>query len=360
MRISILGVLVLSACSSRPPLRNPVAERSPYVLNVPKSDVVSIRSAAPSPPVGYDAILTNYPYPFEVHVFGLRSQDQGLSMAYMDETSRSPNGHVVVLLHGANFTAAYWQRTIQALVDQGYRVIAPDQVGFGKSTKPVRYQFSFAALCDNTRRLLDSLGVHRVSLMGHSMGGMMAVRCALQNPGLVERLILVDPIGLEDWSRSVPYRAVEHSYHLYLTQTPDGLRSYMRTNYFGGNWSPAYETLIEPMLGWMAGPDRARIAWDRALVEDMIFTQPVVQEFPRLAQPTGLIIGMHDRTALGRDRVGQIEAARLGDYLSLGRNAAKTIPHARLVELPLAGHLPQVDSFDDYIRAVESFLNGEQ
>ena len=118
------------------------------------------------------------------------SQRQKLVMAYID--ARPPdgvraNGQTVVLLHGKNFNAAYWAPTIKALTAAGFRVVAPDQIGFGKSSKPEGYQFSFAQLTINTRTLLQGLGIDKVALVGHSMGGMLATRFAVTFPDLVER-----------------------------------------------------------------------------------------------------------------------------------------------------------------------------
>src|SRR5436305_335730 len=99
----------------------------------------------------------NYPYPISEYAF--TSQGQPMHMAYMDVKPDKANGHTVVLLHGKNFCAATWEATIQALSQNGYRVIAPDQVGFCKSAKPERYQYSFQQLAANTHALLASHGI---------------------------------------------------------------------------------------------------------------------------------------------------------------------------------------------------------
>lgn len=130
---------------------------------------------------GLDPELHGYEYPFPVHEFALDSQRQQLRMAYMDERPADWKGHTVLLLHGKNFSGAYWEPTMRALLARGYRVVVPDQIGFGKSSKPAAYQFSFAQLAANTRALLGSLGLERVIVVGHSMGGMLAVRFALQH-----------------------------------------------------------------------------------------------------------------------------------------------------------------------------------
>ncbi|MEY4545509.1 MAG: hypothetical protein RL685_1704 [Pseudomonadota bacterium] len=99
-------------------------------------------------------------------------------------------------------------------------MIAPDQIGFCKSSKPTSYQFTFQQLAQDTQRLLQSLGVSRLVLLGHSMGGMLAMRYALQYPGKIEKLVLVNPIGLEDWkSKGVPYQSVDAWYQGELQTT---------------------------------------------------------------------------------------------------------------------------------------------
>ncbi len=312
------------------------------------------RASAPA----FDPELTNYQYPYPVGFYEFDTQGQRLRMAYMDAAAARPNGRTVVLLHGKNFSGAYWAATIKALNGAGYRVVAPDQVGFGKSSKPGSYQFTFQALAANTRALLDSLGVGRFALVGHSMGGMLAARMALMYPERVERLALVNPIGLEDWKLVAPYRTVEENFAQELRATPESIKEYQRVNYFGGAWRPEYDALTEMLAGWTRHPEYRRVAWDAALTSDMIFTQPVVHEFERIKTPTLLIIGQRDRTAVGKDRVPKEVAATMGDYPSLGRAAARRIPGARLVEIPEAGHIPQVESFPKYVRALLDFLAG--
>lgn len=328
---------------------------SPLSSQFPGTGHAAPRQAAAA---ALDPGLTNYAYPFPVRFYEADAQGQRLRMAYMDVAAAKPNGRTVVLLHGKNFSGAYWEPTIRALAAEGYRVVAPDQIGFGKSSKPAAYQFSFHALAANTRALLDSLGVGRFTLVGHSMGGMLAVRMALMYPERVERLALVNPIGLEDWKLVAPYRTVEENLAQELRQTPESIKEYQRVNYFGGEWKPEYDALTEILSGWTRHPEYSRVAWNAALTSDMIFTQPVLYEFDQIRAPTLLVIGLRDRTAVGKDRVPKEVAARMGDYPALGKAAARRIPGARLVEIQEAGHLPQVDSFPKYIGALLAFIAG--
>ena len=95
----------------------------------------------------YDGTLSEFPYPYAVKHFAVDSQGQSLDMGYMYLPSAA-NKPVVVLMHDKNFNGAYWQSTAEHLHAQGYGVLIPDQIGFGKSSKPVDYQYSFSAFAN--------------------------------------------------------------------------------------------------------------------------------------------------------------------------------------------------------------------
>ncbi len=311
-------------------------------------------AAAETPRPTYGGELQGFDYPHPVQTFALQSQGAALTMAYLDVApAGNSNGRSVVLLHGKNFCAATWESAISALSQAGFRVVAPDQIGFCKSSKPSRYQFSFAQLAGNTQALLASLGVESAAVVGHSMGGMLATRMALQYPELVTRLMLVNPIGLEDWrAEGVPWQAVDGLYRGELDTTFDMIKAYQLDVYYNGDWRPEYERWVEMLAGMYAGPDRQAVAWNQALTSDMVFNQPVLYEFPRLTQPTTLFIGQLDRTAIGRNRAAPDVAARLGNYPVLGRRAAQAIPNATLVEFDDLGHSPQVEAPERFNRAL--------
>ena len=307
-------------------------------------------------PQPLDARLSDFSYPYPVETLSLQDQQQDLEMAYMDVTPEQANGRTVLLLHGKNFSGAYWQDTMAALLEDGYRVVVPDQIGFGKSSKPAHFQYSFQTLADQTRRLLDNLKVDSATVVGHSMGGMLATRFALMFPSRSDALVLVNPIGLEDWRPVVPWQSVDAWYRGELGKDAKQVKAYMTASYFDGQWKAEYDPLLTLQQGWIRGPDYPRIAWNSALHYDMIYSQPVVQDFPRLAVPTLLVIGTRDRTALGRNRAPQPQREQLGRYDRLGKEAAKRIPDATLVELEGIGHVPQYEAFDRYMTALRDFL----
>lgn len=308
--------------------------------------------AADEPPA-YGPRLEGFDYPWPVKHFTFTSQGEALDMAYMDVTPQSPNGRTAVLFYGKNFCAATWRDTIKALNDGGYRVIAVDQIGFCKSTKPVHYQFSLQQLAANTHALLASLGLSRVTIIGHSFGGMLGMRYALTFPADFEKLALVDPIGLEDWkAKGVPWQSVDAWYQLELKTTAEGIRAYQRATYYGGQWDPKYDRWVEMLAGLYRGSGGDIVSWNAALIDDAVMTQPVFYEFEHIAAPVLLIVGDKDNTAVGKFLAPPEIRATLGDYPVLGKQAAARFPHAKLVEFPELGHAPQIQAPDEFHRAL--------
>ena len=300
--------------------------------------------------------LQNTTYPFPVQYYNLTEQKQALHMAYMDVKPTRSNGHTVLLLHGKNFSGSYWDSTATRLQQAGYRVIIPDQVGFGKSSKPTAFQYSFQLLALNTKNLLDSLKVDKVLVLGHSMGGMLATRFALMFPPRVEKLVLENPIGLEDYKAFVPYQSVDQLYASELKQDAAKMKAYQQDNYYGGNWKPAYDKWLALTTGWLSSKEYPTVAWNSALTSEMIITQPVGYEFEILAMPVLLIIGQRDRTALGKNLVSDSVRKQMGNYPVLGRQTAQRIKNATLVEIDNVGHLPHIEAFPLFIKPLLEFL----
>ncbi|MDO3695151.1 alpha/beta hydrolase [Wenyingzhuangia sp. chi5] len=303
-----------------------------------------------------DLMLTNYEYPYEVNYITLTTQKQNLTMAYMNVKPDNFNGKTIVLFHGKNFNGAYWKTTIKSLTSKGYQVIAPDQIGFGKSSKPDHFQYSFQELAKDSKTLLDSLGIKKTAILGHSMGGMLATRFALMYPEMTEKLILENPIGLEDWKLVVPYQTIDWWYQSELKKTYNGIKNYQLNSYYDGKWKPEYDEWVNLLSGWTLNSDYKKIAWNAALTYDMIFNQPVVYEFKNIKCPTLLIIGTRDRTALGKPLVSEEVIKTMGLYEHLGKLTQQRIPNAKLVEIKNIGHLPHIESFEKFINPLANFL----
>ncbi|MPY91340.1 MAG: alpha/beta fold hydrolase [Luteitalea sp.] len=316
--------------------------------------IACLTSANANPQASYGPQLEGFDYPHPIQRFEFSSQGKSLSMAFMDVApTGTANGRTVVLLHGKNFCGATWEGTIKVLSEAGYRVIAPDQIGFCASTKPEGYQFSFNQLAANTHALLASRGIERATVIGHSMGGMLAARYTLSYPQTVEQLVLVNPIGLEDWqAEGVPYATIDQLYIGELKTSFDSIKAYQQRFYYNGQWKPEYDRWVSMLAGMYAGAGKEIVAYNQAQTSEMLFTQPVVHEFGRITAPTLLLIGGKDRTAPGANRAPKEIAERLGNYPELGRRAAEAIPNATLTKFPELGHSPQVEAPDQFHEAL--------
>ena len=98
------------------------------------------------------------------------------------------------------------------------------------------------------------------------------------------------------------------------------------------------------------------IAWNSALISDMIFTQPVCYEFQNINCPTLLIVGTLDKTAIGKQLVSEEVRKTMGYYKTLGKTTRDKIPNSTLIELDNVGHLPHIEAFDQFIKPLLAFL----
>jgi pimeloyl-ACP methyl ester carboxylesterase len=323
-----------------------------------RSAVVHSSQTADGPPVYTDPLgigLEGYPSPFPFAFLRLVVDGETVDMAYMDVAPQGrANGGVVTLLHGKNFDGGAWASTVRALSAAGYRVIVPDQIGFGRSSKPA-VDYTFRMLADNTVALLDRLGVHRTHLVGHSMGGMLATRFALEHADRTERLVLVNPIGLEDYRELVPAHTTDKLFQDELAKTDQAkLRAFYRA--YVVRWRPEHERNVEIRCRVTLSGEYPRWAKASALTYQTAYHQPVLHEFGELRVPTLLVIGQEDTTALGREYAAPGDRDKLGNYPVLGRRAAAAIPGAHLVELDNIGHLPQLEAKGRFHRELERFL----
>jgi pimeloyl-ACP methyl ester carboxylesterase len=294
--------------------------------------------------------LENVKYPYPVKFMPVKVEGQDVRMAYMDVSPASPNGKAVMLFHGKNFGGYYWGDVIRALTAKGYRVIVPDQVGFGKSSKPFIH-YSFHQLARFSKQLLDTLGIQQVTLLGHSMGGMLATRFSLMYPQTVQKLLLEDPIGLEDYRTFVPYNSAADDYKTELKTSAESVKKYYETSYFV-KWKPEYDYLVNIGAGVAKSADFPRYAMVAALTFEMIYEQPVCYEFGLLKPPAVLFTGKEDKTIVGKALLTEEEKARHGQYKILGPQTAKKIPNCKLIEFDNCGHIPHIEVKDAFLKAL--------
>jgi len=273
-----------------------------------------------------------YPHPVSHIEFSLYGQD--LRMAFMDVApTGTANGRTVALLHGGNYWAASWEGIIDDLAEAGFRVVAMDQIGYGRSSKPI-LPYSLDMHAGNIARVLDHLGIERAAVVGHSYGGMKASRFALLYPDRTTHVGLVNAIGLADmragreWSEPQP--APDRSYEAALAT----IRGHVE------QWDDAYLEYVRVHYGWGLSGDWPRLAMVRALNSDVIRTTTVVHDWPQIEAPA-LVVG------------GELDGPR---FPELARAAADAFPNGEVVLFPGVGHNPHWEAPELLAPALIEFL----
>jgi pimeloyl-ACP methyl ester carboxylesterase len=300
--------------------------------------------------------LEGFAYPYPVHFMPLTLQGEDLRLAYMDLAPvGSSNGRTVVLLHGRNFPSSYWEPTIKALTEAGYRVIAPDQIGFGKSSKPT-FAYNFDDMARATIALLDSLHVDRFDLVGHSMGGMLAVRLARAYGARIDHLVLYSPIGLEDYRFYVPPVTDEELAKRERELSADGYRKQLMTNYALSLPSSAIEPFVQLREEIRQSGEYPR--WLKSFVASyqMIYAEPVVHEIPLIDRPTLFIMGANDHNAPGRPYAPPELRPRMGQNAALAQALAARMANAKVKVFDGVGHLGHLEATQPFNDTLLDFL----
>jgi pimeloyl-ACP methyl ester carboxylesterase len=293
------------------------------------------------PPAGIQPMSINaedVPYPYPVQYLELSLYGQDVRMAYMDVAATgTPNGRTVVLLHGMNWFGEYFGPVIDVLTREGFRVIAPDQVGFGRSSKPI-IPYTLNDHAANTKAILDRLGIGSAAILGHSMGGMIATRFAFAYPETTSHLVIVNQIGLIDSRIGRPPRRLEEVYQTSLHRDYESIRTTFE-RYFV-TWKPEYERYVNIQYAWTLSGDWPRLAMVRALNSQMIVQDPVVYDRPHIKAKTLFLSGAEDGP----------------DFRKLAKWIVDTIPHAELHLIDHAGHNPFMEAPDEFFPPLVAFL----
>jgi pimeloyl-ACP methyl ester carboxylesterase len=237
-------------------------------------------------------------------------------------------GDPVVLLHGWG-TSSQSLDGVAACLLPGHRVVAVDLPGFGWSHAPSE-AWGTAHYADHVRRLLSELGIASGVFVGHSFGGRIAIHLAAHHPSLVSRLVLVASAGVR------PKRGVR--YHVRVLTTK-GLRRLLTL--------PGLERVGTRLLSrWQAkvGSRDYRAAGRLRPTLVKVVNEDLTPILASVQAPTLLLWGDRD------DEVRRVAVDAM----------ATTIPHARLVVFPGAGHFPFQDAPEEFCRHLTAFLRGEE
>src|ERR1700692_2704799 len=315
----------------------------------------SLSAAAEPAREPYGIGLEGFAYPYPVNMLPLVNDGEQVRMAYMDVAPAQPNGRTVVLLHGRNFPSSYWAPVIKTLNDKGYRVVVPDQIGFGKSSKPSA-DLHFDTLARNTIALLDHLQIAKAEFVAHSLGGMLGVRIARAFPDRVAHLLLTAPIGLEDYRLYVPPTPTEKILENEDRLTADGYRKQLEGNYSLKLPPDQVTPFIDARFNIKGSPEYSR--WLRAFVSSaqMIYREPVAHEIPLITLPTLFIMGADDHNAPGKPNAPEALRPKMGQKPELARALAAKMPDAHAEVIPNTGHLVFLEAPQKFNELMLAFL----
>lgn len=301
------------------------------------------------------AALEGYAYPWPVQYLPVTLAGESLRMAFMDVApSAAPNGGTVLLLHGRNFPASYWEPVAKALSGAGYRVVIPDQIGFGKSSKPGAH-VAFDDMARFTAALMDRLGIAQADIVAHSMGGMLGMRFARSYPGKLRRLVLQAPLGLEDYRFYVPPVETSRLVAQERALTADGYRQQLI-----GSYRLTDPKQVEP---YVALRERIRASgeyerWLRSFAGSYqaIYREPVAHEIPLIEAPVLFVMGARDFNAPGRPMAPEALRPKMGQNAKLAADLAGRMKNARAVVYEEAGHMVHLDAEGRFNQEVLTFL----
>ena len=285
--------------------------------------------------------LEDVPYPHPVSYMSFTMSGQDVRMAYMDVSPvGAENGKTVVLLHGGNFFAEYWKGTIEVLRNEGFRVLATDRIGYGRSSKPI-LPYTLHDMALHIKLLLDEKGISKAAIVGHSMGGMVTSRFAFSYPSMTTHAVMVNQIGLTDSRLDRAWRDHESQYQASLNRTYDSIRRGIE-RYFV-TWNPEYEYFIRLHYGWTQSGDWPQFAMVRSRISQMLYADPVVHDWPHIKAKTLVIGGTEDGP----------------NFPALAKNVADTIPNAELVLIDNVGHIPHLEAPDQFHEELIRFLKSD-
>lgn len=258
---------------------------------------------------------------------------QGVQVHF--RTAGREGAPAVLMLHGWASSSLMWTPTMEHLA-QAFYCVAIDLPGHGASSKPPADWYTIPRYSHVVCRTIEHLGLAAPFLLGHSMGGAIAISVAARCDHMLQGLVLVNPAVAELWPTVGPVllrRAYRPALALGRSVWPRVSRAMTVTSRFDRRWQPG-NVVFQPRL------EMARTTADSALGSiHALMTSDLTPDLASIECPTLVIVGTRD----------------LAIPPAQGRLAAREIVRARLVEIP-SGHHPYLSHTPDYYAALDRFL----
>lgn len=268
----------------------------------------------------------------------------GVEVAYVDSGGEGPP---VVLLHGLSSWIGFWEHQFPALA-KNHRVLALDLPGYGASGRPdAPYTPSWYARI--VAAWMTAIGLHSAAIVGHSMGGQIALELALRDPARVQALVLSAPSGIERFQPThATWMERYWTERRALESTEQELR-FAFTELAFGRVDAGVERLLRERVQMRGTPELVGTSLAVSRSVGGMLREPVWQRLGDIGAPTLIVFGADDRMIPNPMFTG----GRPRQVAEAARNA---IPSSELVIVPKAGHTVHHDAPDVFNDAVEHFL----
>ena len=256
----------------------------------------------------------------------------------------------LVFIHGLGSYLKFWRYQLDALAADGYRVIAIDMLGYGKSDKPAMFPYTMEAMADVVHEVVTALGVDKPVLVGHSMGGQTALSYGIRYPKELGGLVLTAPAGFERFSKKEKawFRKV-FTVGLIKSSNEEAIWGSIRRSNFN-HWHADYEWMIEERVRTAKNRDFNAYAYANVRsVHGLTENDFVRNNLDKVKVPTVIIHGTADRLIPNPYMHG-------GETSQIMAYGHAHIPGSTLVSLAGCGHMVQMDCADSYNRELKKFL----
>jgi pimeloyl-ACP methyl ester carboxylesterase len=267
----------------------------------------------------------------------------------------NPEGKkTLVFIHGLGSYLKFWRYQLDAFAQQGYRVIALDQLGYGKSDKPASFPYTMEAMADVVHELTRAVGAEKPVLVGHSMGGQTALSYAIRYPGDLEALVLTSPAGFEkfSWKEKAWFKRVMST--TLIKSSPEyGIWGSVAQGNFA-RWRPELEWLVEERVRVVPTPEFDAYSYAQVRsVQGLANNDFVRESLDKVTVPTLIVFGEDDRLIPNPFLHG-------GTAREVMEYGHANIRGSTLVGLLKCGHSVQLDCPEEYNTAVSGFLSALQ
>lgn len=275
------------------------------------------------------------PLPFDDIDYGYAMRTatvNGTELAWHDSGGE---GRVLLLVHGLASNAGFWRYNLPDLRAAGFRVIAVDLPGYGKSGKAFSTPYGMKFYAETLEALLATLDISHATVIGHSMGAQIAMTMVLEGSTRVEKLILLSPAGIERFKDGEGRWLKGAVTPEFVISTPEpAIRANLAANFYC--WRDELEWMVEERARMAKVPEFERFAYAVSRSVAAMIEEPVWMKLGEIDVPTVIIGGENDNLIPNP----YLHGGRTADVMRLGE---EKIPHAKLFMVPAAGHMLQIE-----------------